>query len=280
MRLELQADGGDTNVVLFQPHGLDLRRRPEHGLPLHAARARRRRRLGEPARSRSARASRRSKKRSRTSRSTRTSSARRRRTSPASRPTRRGLAEGTGEPARRRRALVGRRSRRAAARRDLLLAQHLSGDRTGRDRNLVRPGGKLGLRNLPAAGREDRRTAPRHRRDDHCACEPSPPGTSAKRRRSARDGDRARDHLGARARNALVLRRRQAVRRLGGHAEGGHQRQHRANELPTALGTLLSFERAGVSYVLVGRAAALRRRSGGARALGSGQRRACPMGRV
>ena len=56
------------------------------------------------------------------------------------------LPQGSRQPDRRRRALLRRRQRRAAARGDLLLDELLPGDRTGRHRNLLRPGRSLGVR--------------------------------------------------------------------------------------------------------------------------------------
>ncbi len=64
-------------------------------------------------------------------------------------------------------------------------------------------------------------------------------------------GDRPRGHLGARARNA-----RRSGNGTKPPALQGTQKVNldgaTASELPTALGTLLSFERSGVDYLLVG----------------------------
>ncbi len=65
-----------------------------------------------------------------------------------------GHPQGNRQPDRRRRVLLGCRPRRPAARRDLLHDERRAGDRTGGHRNLLRPGGRLGVR-IHAAGERE-----------------------------------------------------------------------------------------------------------------------------
>ncbi len=249
MRLELQAEKGDTADPLRRTHRLAVRRLHEHALPLHAP-ADGGGSTGSgtpdaPARTKSRRW-RRSKKRSPTSRnhadvSEATPTERRR-------PARlhgSGLAEGRRQPDRRRRAVLRRGPRHAAARGDLLLDQLLAGDRTGRHRNLLRPGGRLGVRIHPAP---DAKVEERQARSNAT----QPAGVDARESGTAHVHHPRPRHLG---RSPCSKARATRARHEPASLEGLPKvtiNGASASELRTELGTLLSFERSGVRYVLAG----------------------------
>ena len=177
----------------------------------------------------------RSKKRSHGSNGIRTSPARRRERRRAAGVRGEDLAPGRREPARRHRALLGRRPWGAAAGRDLL-RHSASRDRADGDRNLVWPGPELDLRTLAARRREDRGTAWRRTTPAGSSRPRAPETPTLIPTRRPRPGH----HLGP-----LVEAQAAGARRRRRVDPGKHQKVNvdgaKATELPTALGTLLSF---------------------------------------
>ena len=192
---------------------------------------------------------RRSKKRSPTSKSTPTSPAPRPPTSPARPPTPCASPPRKRQPAGRRGALLGRRPRRAAARGDLLHRERRAGARTGRHLDLLRARRTVGVRIHAARQRQGRRSRAAQATDEHQALRRTRRRTRTPQRHHARQ--RARDD-----RRARKPRPRPApvadLTRCPKGCSRSRSTASRASELPTELGTLLSFERSGVRYLLAG----------------------------
>ena len=157
------------------------------------------------------------------------------------------LPQGIRQPDRRRRALLGRRPRRSAARRDLLHDELRAGDRTGGHRSLLRPGGQLGVR-IQAAGRTPRSqeiVAPEGARRERLIASGDDSPTVTTHGHGIATVAALESKAKAGANNALPRRCPKACRRSRSAAS-------KPPSCRTELGTLLSFERSGVRYLLVG----------------------------